>query len=72
MQHKPCLGCSAHFSRYTVRKFRVDFTCDFESVLGCVYFVVNASKSELGERARAFEAELFETLARSQPFKIVP
>jgi ubiquinone/menaquinone biosynthesis C-methylase UbiE len=67
MQHEPSLRRSAYFSRYTVRVFPVEFTRDFESVLGCVYSGVNVSKAELGDRARAFEREVFEALARANP-----
>ena len=67
VSHDPCLRRSAYFSRYTVRAFQVEFTRDFESVLGCIYSGVNASKSELGKRARAFEEEVLEALARTNP-----
>ncbi len=67
MQHEPRLRRSTHFSRYTVREFQAEFSRDFESVIGCIYSAVSAPRSELGEKARMFETELFQTLAKVNP-----
>lgn len=65
--HEPSLKRSDHFANFTVREFPWEIVRDTASIVGCSYSGVSVSKSMLGDRTSAFEAELVQALLQLNP-----
>lgn len=66
-EHESALIRSEYFSNFTAREFSSTVTRDLASILGCVYSLSRAARPLFGKKAKAFEAELAETLLKRNP-----
>lgn len=66
-EHEPALRRSECFSTFTAREFPGTIRRDINSIIGCVYSISSSARPLFGDNAKAFEAELSQTLLSLNP-----